>query len=676
MPSSSIPVRGLDAAKFSMQSGNKPAGDQPKAIAALTKGLEGGKKLQTLKGVTGSGKTYTMAKVIERMQKPALVLSHNKTLAAQLYREFKEFFPDNAVEYFVSYYDYYQPEAYVPGKDLFIEKDASINSEIEKLRLAATTSLYTRRDVIIVATVSCIYGLGNPEDYAGMSVIMQVGDKIDALAIRAKLVALQYERNDAVLERARFRMQDDVLDIYPAYEDCVYRVRTEWDVVTGIEKLHAVTLEKQSVQDKLWIFPAKHFVTPREHVQRAIKDIRAELKARKEELLAADKLVEAQRLTSRTEYDLEMLEELNFCSGIENYSMHLSGRKPGDRPAVLLDYFPKDFLMFIDESHVTVPQVGAMYNGDRARKLNLVEYGFRLPSACDNRPLRFEEFEGMIHQCVFVSATPGPYELSHAKKPDDIVEQVIRPTGLLDPRITLHKTEGQIEHLLGEIRTRVAAGERTLVTTLTKRMAENISDYLSGLGIKVSYLHSDIDTMERVEILVKLRSGEIDVVVGINLLREGLDLPEVSLVAILDADKIGFLRSATSLIQTIGRAARNVNGQVIMYADETTDAMKTAIEETDRRRALQQAHNEANGITPASVKKAVRDILVRTEELKQTAARQSLEVLRAQHNMLVPKERKLLLQELVKRMNEHADMLEFEEAAVLRDEIERLKKGQ
>ncbi len=656
---------------FYVESAYKPAGDQGKAIDALVAGLQQGERFQALKGVTGSGKTFSMAKVIEALGRPTLVLSHNKTLAAQLYREFTELMPNNAVEYFVSYYDYYQPEAYVPGRDLFIEKDASINEEIERLRLAATSSLYSRRDVVIVATVSCIYGLGNPQDYSDMSLFVEVGQTLDVFDARRKLISLQYKRNDNVLERGAFRIQESTFDIYPAYEECIYRIITDWDVIQSIEQLHPVTLEVQQRQDKLWIFPASHFVTPEATVKRAIVDIEAELAARYEALLDADKLVEAERLKSRTEYDLEMLRELNFCTGIENYSMHLSGRQPGDRPSVLLDYFPKDYLMFIDESHVTLPQLGAMYNGDRARKINLVEYGFRLPSARDNRPLQFEEFEGMVNQCVFVSATPGAYELEHATK---TVEQIIRPTGLLDPEISLHPTAGQIEHLLGHIKTRTAQNQRVLITTLTKRMAEHLTDYLCELGIKVAYLHSDIDTVERVEILIKLRTGEIDVVVGINLLREGLDLPEVSLVAILDADKIGFLRSTTSLIQTIGRAARNVHGHVIMYADTTTEAMKLAMEETERRREIQHQYNVEHGITPQSIQKAVKDILVRTAQVKQSAAKQSLEVIKSRHNVLVPKEKKKLIQELRKRMNEHAENLEFEEAAVLRDEIAELQR--
>ncbi len=660
-----------NASPFYVDAAYEPAGDQKKAIAALTSNLQKGTQFQTLKGVTGSGKTFSMAKIIEAIGHPTLVLSHNKTLAAQLYREFKELMPHNAVEYFVSYYDYYQPEAYVPGRDLFIEKDSSINEEIEKLRLAATSSLYSRQDVVIIATVSCIFGLGNPQDYSSMSLMVEVGQVLDILDARSKLISLQYKRNDSTLERGMFRIQESTFDIYPAYKECIYRINTEWDLIQSIEQLHPISLEVQKKQDKLWIFPASHFVTPEATVKRAIKDIEKELATRYEELQNSEKIIEAERLKSRTEYDLEMLRELNFCTGIENYSMHLSGRQHGDRPSVLLDYFPKNYLLFIDESHVTLPQLGAMYNGDKARKTNLVEYGFRLPSARDNRPLTFEEFEHMVHQCVFVSATPGPYEI---RTSSSIVEQIIRPTGLLDPQITLHSTTGQIEHLLGEIKKRISCGERVLITTLTKRMAEHLTDYLSELGIKVSYLHADIDTVERVEILVKLRSGKIDVLVGINLLREGLDLPEVSLVAILDADKIGFLRSTTSLIQTIGRAARNVHGHVIMYADVTTDAMKAAIEETQKRRHIQDQYNVQHGITPQSIQKAVKDILVRTTQLKQNAAKQSLELIKSHHNILIPKEKKKLIQTLTKRMNEHSDNLEFEEAAILRDEIVNLQK--
>ena len=655
---------------FKVASPFEPAGDQRQAIEALTQGLKENKMFQTLKGVTGSGKTFTMAKIIENIQRPTLVLSHNKTLAAQLYREFKEFFPDNAVEYFVSYYDYYQPEAYVPGKDLFIDKDSSINDEIDKLRLAATTSLYSRRDAIIIATVSCIYGLGNPSDYQEMSIYLEKGDTLDTTKIRNTLITLQYERNDAVLERGRFRIQDEVLDIYPAYEECIYRVITDWNKVETVYKLDPITLEVVREQDKLWIFPAKHFVTPEPTIRKALKSIKKELNLQHKKFLSENKLLEAQRIKSRTEYDIEMLSELGSCAGIENYSMYLSERSPGERPAVLLDYFPKDFLMFIDESHVSIPQVGAMYLGDRARKENLVEYGFRLPSAKDNRPLKFNEFESMINQCIFVSATPGPYENEHS---ENLTEQINRPTGLLDPKITVRPTKGQIEDLLGRIKKRVANSERVLITTLTKKMAEHLTDYLSELGIKVAYLHSDVDTVERVEILVKLRTGEFDVVVGINLLREGLDLPEVSLVVIFDADKIGFLRSSTSLIQTIGRAARNINGEVVMYADVRTDAMERAIEETNRRRAIQHDYNVKHKITPQSVKKAIKNIIVRTIEIKQEAAKKTLEVIKSQHNVLIEKDRKKLIKELTLRMEEHAERLEFEEAAIIRDEIQEIK---
>lgn len=659
-------------AQFEVISSFTPAGDQPKAIQALSDSIVQGEKFQTLQGITGSGKTFTMAKVIEKVQKPTLILSHNKTLAAQLYREFKEFFPHNAVEYFVSYYDYYQPEAYVPGKDLFIDKDASINDEIDRLRLAATTGLYSRSDVIIVSTVSCIYGLGNPKDYKDMAVVLEEGDKIDIHVLAKNLIALQYERNDSVLERGKFRFQDEVFDIYPAYSEHVYRVVLDWQEVKEIYTLHPVTMEIIGTQNKLSVFPAKHFVTQPAQIKYAVKEMRKELETRLQYFSDEGKLVEAERLKSRIEYDIEMLETLGYCNAIENYSMHLSGRTYGERPAVLLDYFPENFLLFIDESHVTVPQIGGMYEGDKARKTNLVDYGFRLPSAKDNRPLRFDEFENLIPQCIFVSATPGKYELKHSSK---IVEQIIRPTGLLDPIVEVCPTQGQIDDLIQRIKEKIAQQERILVTTLTKKMAEHLCDYLLDLGYKVAYLHSDIDTMERVEILMKLRSGDIDILVGINLLREGIDLPEVSLVAILDADKIGFLRSATSLIQTIGRVARHVNGKAVMYADKYSDAMKIAIEETIRRRAMQESYNNAHGISPQSIKKAMKDMLVRTIHIKEEGMKESLEVLKQSHNILVEKDRKKLIKTLTKRMNEHAEQLEFEMAALIRDEIEQLKSS-
>jgi excinuclease ABC subunit B len=648
-----------------------PAGDQGRAIQVLSEGVGNGHRFQTLKGVTGSGKTFTMAKIIEQVQLPTLVLSHNKTLAAQLYREFKDFFPNNAVEYFVSYYDYYQPEAYVPGKDLYIEKDASINQEIERMRLSATTSLMERRDVVVVATVSCIYGLGNPEDYREMRIELKKGDSVDMRELMRSLVALQYERNDSVFERSRFRVRGDVLEVYPSYAREALRVEFFGDDIERIRRFDP--LSGSSVEDLEFatIYPAKYFVMPQERLRNALTLIRDELALRYRKFCDEGKLLEAERIKTRTEYDLEMLEQMGYCSGIENYSRHLSGRREGERPAVLLDFFPQKFLAFIDESHVTLPQVRGMFEGDRARKLSLVKYGFRLPSALDNRPLHYNEFETMLDRVVYVSATPGEEE---AAKSRQTAEQVIRPTGLLDPVVEVRPTEGQMEDLYAEIRSQVKQGERTLVTTLTKRMAEDLTDYLSELGLKVRYLHSEIETIERVEILRDLRTGTFDVLVGINLLREGLDLPEVSLIAILDADKIGFLRSATSLIQTIGRAARNVNGRVIMYADRTSDAMRLAIEETRRRRAIQERFNTEKGITPKSISKSIQDILVRTREEKRRTEEMSIDVLSRTYNVLVPKEKKALIRALEEEMFELAKNLEFERAAVVRDEIRRIKE--
>ncbi len=649
----------------------EPAGDQERAIEELISGIRSGLHAQTLKGVTGSGKTYTMAKIIEAVQRPTLVISHNKTLSAQLFREFKGFFPDNAVEYFVSYYDYYQPEAYVASRDLYIEKDASINDEIERLRLSATTSLLERSDVIVVATVSCIYGLGSPRDYREMRLRLDVGEEIDITRLRRRLIDLQYERNDDVLQRGRFRVRGDVIEIYPAYAEHAYRIEVDWDEISAIRTFDPVggdVIEELSVA---MIYPAKHFVMPQDQIRMAIEKIRDELDHRHEELIRGDKLVEAQRLKSRTEYDIEMMHEMGYCSGIENYSRHLSGREEGERPAVLLDYFPDRFLTFIDESHVTAPQVRGMYAGDRSRKLSLVEYGFRLPSALDNRPLVYNEFESLLDQVVYVSATPSDEEIEKSAK---VVEQIIRPTGLVDPEIVVRPSAGQIEDLYAEVRERIAANERVLVTTLTKKMSEDLTDYLTNLGLKVRYLHSEIETIERVEILTQLRQGTFDVLVGINLLREGLDLPEVSLIAILDADKIGFLRSATSLIQTIGRAARNVNGKVIMYADRMSDAMAAAIEETERRRAIQLRYNAEHGITPRTIIKAIRDILTREKEEQRATQHQSIEVLKQGYNVMVPSERARLIKVLEQEMLEHAKNLEFEQAAVLRDEIESLKQ--
>ena len=657
--------------EFRVTSGYQPAGDQGRAIETLARGLKDGSACQTLKGVTGSGKTFTMAKIIEEVKLPTLVISHNKTLAAQLYREFKDFFPDNAVEYFVSYYDYYQPEAYVVSKDLYIEKDASINDEIDRLRLSATSSLMERKDVIVVATVSCIYGLGSPSTFKEMRVRFERGTSINLQEAARKLVSLQYDRNDPVLTRGCFRIKGDVMEIFPAYLQIAFRIETAWDEVERIRKFNPLTGEVLEDLDICVIYPAKHFIMPQDQIDDAIINIRTELDQRHEELLAQNKLVEAQRLKTRTLYDMEMLEEMGYCSGIENYSRHFSGRKPGEWPAVLIDYFPKQYLTSIAESHVTIPQIGGMYEGDRARKQSLVDFGFRLPSALDNRPLVFSEFEQMLDRTVFVSATPRDYELNRS---DRIVEQIIRSTGLLDPRLEVRSTEGQIEDLYGEIRERIKQGERTLVTTLTKKMAEDLTDYFVDMGLRVRYLHSDIETIERVEILRDLRLGEFDVLVGINLLREGLDLPEVSLIAILDADKIGFLRSSISLIQIIGRAARNVNGKVIMYADRISDAMKEAIDETERRRSIQEEYNREHGITPQTIKKTIQDILIRKKEEKRKTETVSIELLKNSYNIINPKERAKLIKALENEMFEHAKNLEFEQAALIRDEIENIKK--
>jgi excinuclease ABC subunit B len=650
-----------------------PAGDQAAAIESLASGLREGLPWQTLKGVTGSGKTFAMAKVIEAAQLPALVISHNKTLSAQLYREFKSFFPDNAVEYFVSYYDYYQPEAYVPSKDLYIEKDSDINQEIDRMRLAATAALVERSDVIIVATVSCIYGLGSPDQYKEMRLYIDRGSEIDVDEVKRRLVSLQYERNDAVLERGRFRARGDTLEIYPAYLQEAYRIELDYDTVTRIRKFDPISGNAGPELDEAVVYPAKHFVMPEDRVRGAVDKIRAELDERYESLMAANKLVEAQRLKSRTEYDLEMLQEMGYCPGIENYSGPLAGRSRGERPGVLIDYFPKEFITFVDESHVTLSQVGAMYAGDRSRKTTLVDYGFRLPSAMDNRPLKYEEFLGVIDKVICVSATPREEELAKSGR---VAEMLIRPTGLVDPEIEVRPSEGQMEDIYAEVRKRIAANERCLILTLTKRMAEELSEYLAGLGLKVRYIHSEVETIERVEILKQLRSGDYDVLVGINLLREGIDLPEVSFIAILDADKIGFLRSATSLIQIIGRAARNAAGTVVMYADRMSEAMRVAIEETGRRRAAQVRYNEEHGITPMTIRKAVEDILERHREERVSSAESEIETLERTHNLLVPEQRKSLLKALRAQMLEHAKNLEFEQAAMLRDEIEKVEKGE
>jgi excinuclease ABC subunit B len=663
--------------KFEVVSPFGPAGDQGEAIAALAAGIRAGDQFQTLQGVTGSGKTFTMAKIIEAVQMPTLIVSHNKTLAAQLFREFKGFFPHNAVEYFVSYYDYYQPEAYVASRDLYIEKDASINEEIERLRLSATRSLMEREDVIIVATVSCIYGLATPEVYRKMTASFSRGDKIDVNALMRRFVELQYERNDAVLERGRFRRRGDTLEIYPAYLEEAYRVDLDWDTVERIRRINPVSGESVEELDRAMIYPAKQFVMPQEMIRDALDRIRAELAERYETLKNEGKAMEAERLKTRVEYDIEMLTEMGYCPGIENYSAPLAGRKSGEPPDTLIDYFPKTpdgkpgHLTFIDESHVTLPQIGAMYAGDRSRKTNLVDYGFRLPCALDNRPLRYDEFTGRIGKAVYVSATPGKTETEHSKR---VVQQLIRPTGLLDPEIELRPADGQMEDIYGEVRKRIAKGERSLILTLTKKMAEDLTDYLSGLGLKVRYIHSEVETIERVEILTQLRQGDFDVLVGINLLREGIDLPEVSFIAILDADKIGFLRSLTSLIQIIGRAARNAAGKVIMYADRTSDAMRDAIAETERRRAIQSAYNREHGITPTTVKKAVADILKRRAAEEKDAAGTSIEVLKRSYNVLIPSQRKQLIKALESEMLEHAKNLEYEQAAAIRDEIERLNE--
>ena len=649
---------------FKVVSPFEPMGDQGSAIDALADGINGGMKFQTLLGATGSGKTYTIAKTIERVNKPTLVIAHNKTLAAQLCSEFKEFFPNNAVEYFVSYYDYYQPEAYIPSTDTFIEKDASINDEIDKLRHSATAALFERRDVIIVASVSCIYGLGDPEDYKDLMISLRVGMEYDRDELLAKLVEIRYDRNDISRERGTFAVRGDVLEIYPANSDeRAIRVEFFGDEIDRICEIDITTGEVLGFRKHTVVFPASHYSTTREKMMRAIKSISDELNEREAYFKAHDKLLEMQRITQRTNYDLEMMQEVGFCQGIENYSRHISGREPGSPPYTLIDYFPDDFLMVIDESHVTVGQIRAMYAGDRSRKDALVKYGFRLPSAYDNRPLNFEEFEDKINQVIFCSATPGDYEKSHSSR---IAEQIIRPTGIIDPPITMRPVKGQIDDLTDEIRTTVGAGMRVLVTTLTKKMAESLTNYLRDDGIKVRYLHSDIETIERMEIIRDLRMGLFDVLVGINLLREGLDLPEVGLVAILDADKEGFLRSETSLVQTIGRAARNAQGRVIMYADVITGSMERAISETERRRKIQSAYNEAHGITPKSVQKEIRAVLLTADE----EAEQEERKIRAEESNITPADR---LGELEKLMAEAARNLEFELAAKYRDEIIRLK---
>ena len=654
--------------KFQVVSEYQPSGDQPQAIAALAEGIENGLKEQVLLGVTGSGKTFTMAKVIEAVQRPTLVLAHNKTLAAQLCAEFKEFFPNNAVEYFVSYYDYYQPEAYIPHTDTYIAKDAATNDEIDRLRLSATCALLERRDVIVVSSVSCIYGLGEPDDFAKLVVSLRVGAQWDRDELLRRLVEIRYERNDIAFERNMFRVRGDTVELYPAYyKDKAIRVEFFGDEIDRISEFNPVTGSVNRVLNHIAIYPASHYVTTKEKMDKAIGQIRKELEEQVKFFTDNNQLVEAQRIRQRTEYDMEMMAELGYCSGIENYSRIISDRPAGSAPMTLLDFFPDDFLLFVDESHVTLPQVRAMYNGDHARKDSLVKYGFRLPCAYDNRPLKFEEFEERIGQAVFVSATPGPYERERA---DQVVEQVIRPTGLLDPRIEVRPVTGQIDDLMDEIKVRSANNERVLVTTLTKKMAEDLTEYLKNAGIRVRYMHSDVATIERMEIIRGLRLGEFDVLVGINLLREGLDLPEVSLVAILDADKEGFLRSETSLIQTIGRAARNAEGLVIMYADEITPSMRAAIDETERRRTIQDAYNQAHGIVPKTIIKGVREVL----EISQTPEEETGRG--RKKRKLTEQERAAEIAKLEKEMKEASKMLEFEYAAVLRDRIIELRGEQ
>ncbi|PFA67407.1 excinuclease ABC subunit B [Bacillus sp. AFS015802] len=654
--------------QFELKSKYKPEGDQPLAIEKLVQGINEGKRHQTLLGATGTGKTFTVSNVIKQVEKPTLIIAHNKTLAGQLYSEFKEFFPDNAVEYFVSYYDYYQPEAYVPQTDTFIEKDASINDEIDKLRHSATSSLFERKDVIIIASVSCIYGLGNPEEYRELVLSLRTGMEIERNQLLRKLVDIQYERNDIDFQRGTFRVRGDVVEIFPASRDehCM-RVEFFGDEIDRIREVDALTGEIMGDRDHIAIFPASHFVTREEKLQVAIKNIEKELEEQLAIMKEENKLLEAQRLEQRTRYDLEMMREMGFCSGIENYSRHLTLRPAGSTPYTLLDYFPDDFLIVVDESHVTLPQIRGMFNGDQARKKVLVDHGFRLPSAMDNRPLRFEEFEKKTQQLLYVSATPGPYELEHSP---EMVEQIIRPTGLLDPVIEVRPIEGQIDDLLGEINERIEKNERVLVTTLTKKMSEDLSAYLKEIGIKVQYLHSEIKTLERIEIIRDLRLGKYDVLVGINLLREGLDIPEVSLVTILDADKEGFLRSERSLIQTIGRAARNSNGKVIMYADKITDSMQKALDETERRRTIQQEYNEKHGVTPMTIQKEIRDVIRATHAAEEAGVYEGEQT---KVSKMSKPERQKLIASLEVEMKEAAKALDFERAAQLRDTILELK---
>lgn len=659
--------------KFEVVSPFEPSGDQGQAIEKLSEGFLRGDKFQTLKGVTGSGKTFTMAKIIERVQRPTLIISHNKTLSAQLYKEFKTFFPNNAVEYFVSYYDYYQPEAYVAARDLYIEKDCDINKEIDQLRLKATYSLMERRDVIVVATVSCIYGLGMPDLYKEMRIHVEIGQTLDVKKFAQSLISLQYQRNDDVLERGNFRIKGDVIEVYPPYmeTDEAYRIELDWEEIVRIKRFNVLNRDVTGELDETVFYPAKHFVVPKEQLIGATDRIQKEMEERVEELRSQGKMLEAERLKTRTTYDIEMLKEMGTCPGIENYSGPISGRKTGEPPATLLHYFPDDFLCLIDEAHVTVPQIGAMYEGDRSRKQNLIDFGFRLPSAFDNRPLKKAEFDAKMNQIIYVTATPRSEEI---KQSTQVVEQLIRPTGLLDPIIQVRPSEGQMEDIYKEVKLRIERHERSLILTLTKKMAEDLTDYLTELDLKVKYIHSEIDTFERVEILKSLRTGEIDVLIGINLLREGIDLPEVSFIALLDADKIGFLRSATSLIQIIGRAARNADGMVVMYADHVSPAMEVAIEETKHRREIQQAYNEEHGITPVTVKKAIEDILEHQKEEALDSANMDLEVLKKGLNLFKVSDRKKLIKRLTEEMTACAERMEYEQAAVYRDQITEIQK--
>lgn len=659
--------------EFKVVAPYEPGGDQVQAIEKLSQGFLRGDRYQTLKGVTGSGKTFTMAKIIEKVQRPTLIISHNKTLSAQLYREFKDFFPNNAVEYFVSYYDYYQPEAYVAARDLYIEKDCDINREIDALRLRATYSLMERRDVIVIATVSCIYGLGMPDLYKDMRIHLEIGQQVTLKKIAEQLVSVQYSRNDAVLERGNFRIRGDVMEIFPPYmeTDEGYRIELDWDEIVRIRRFDIFNGNTKEELDETVIYPAKHFVVSNDLLLDATARIEKEMNERVEQLRSQKKLLEAERLKTRTTYDIEMLKEMGTCPGIENYSAPIAGRKPGEPPATLLHYFPDDFLCLIDEAHVTVPQIGAMYEGDRSRKTNLIDFGFRLPSALDNRPLKFEEFEKKLNQVIYVTATPRQEEIEQSTQ---VVEQLIRPTGLLDPVLDVRPSEGQMEDIYREIKERISRGEKSLVLTLTKKMAEDLTDYLLELDLKAKYIHSEIDTFERVEILKGLRAGEFDVLIGINLLREGIDLPEVSFIAILDADKIGFLRSATSLIQIIGRAARNADGHVVMYADHMSPAMEEAIKETRHRREIQEAYNKEHGITPKTISKAVQDILEHDRKDAQENAALDVEVLKNKTNLFNTKDKKKLIAALKKEMELAADRMDYEQAAVYRDQILELQK--